>query len=134
MPSGGGHDSRYIQNLHRPVTPPAAGSFTALIKSSVNLISLARSSLARRQLIVSRPWKRQFATFFDNTWLGRLMPHCVRLIFDTFRRAVRPFPFFALRPCAAANVETQSLIWNSIVRLRPSALAKGAGPQSPASK
>jgi hypothetical protein len=44
-----------IRSLHRPVTPAAAGSFTALIKSSVNLISLARSSLARRQLIVSRP-------------------------------------------------------------------------------
>jgi hypothetical protein len=31
IPSGGGHDSRYIRSLHRPVTPAAAGSFTAFI-------------------------------------------------------------------------------------------------------
>jgi hypothetical protein len=31
IPSGGGHDSRYIRSLHRPVTAAAAGSFTAFI-------------------------------------------------------------------------------------------------------
>ena len=42
---------------------------------------------------------------------------------------VTPFPFWR-RACAAANVETQSLIWNSIVRLQLNARAKGGELQS----
>jgi hypothetical protein len=63
------------------------------------------------------------------------MPQCVKADFRYISAGGTPFsPFFALRACAAANVETQSLIWNSIVRLRLNARAKGGGLQSPASK
>ena len=45
-----------------------------------------------------------------------------------------PFPFFALRACAATNIETQSLIWNSIAHWQLNARARRGGLQLPASK